>query len=147
MTKQQFSSNWLIIVEMGRLICLLVLGQRGLIGPPMDNWSCDKRLPFPNKYTRVVPHLGQRVGGSSERRRYPKQSKQQERVVPCRISSVTLDPEDKTDLCLLARRTEIRWVRVEGYHYACLTFLCGAADIFFRSSTSAHGKTLINDII
>lgn len=63
---------------------------------------------------------------------------------PHHISSVTLDPEDKADLCLLVRRTEIGWVRVEGYHCVCLTFLCGTVDVLRRSSASAPGRALIN---
>lgn len=56
---------------------------------------------------------------------------------PHRISPVTLDPEDKADLCLLGRRTEIGWFRVEGYHCACLTFLCPTTDVFVRLSLNA----------
>lgn len=64
---------------------------------------------------------------------------------PHHISSVTLDPEDKADLCLLVRQTEIGWVRVKGYHCVCLTFLCGTADVLrLYSSASAPGKALIN---
>lgn len=58
MTTRQFPLNWIVITEMGCLVCFPVLGQCGLIGPPTGDWSCDKRLLFPNKYTRVVSHLG-----------------------------------------------------------------------------------------
>lgn len=91
------------------------------------NWTtnghCDKRLSFPNKYARVVSRIG---GVSLKRRRCPKVEAAEARHSDesCHISSVTLDPEDKADLCLLVRQTEIGWVRVEGYHRACLIFLC-----------------------